>query len=79
MSTKCIDAVYREGKIELLVSISLAEGTRVKVLIEEESHGEDAIDGRIDLVRRLRGAFRGSLSSSEEFSRRKAAEKALER
>lgn len=38
----------------------------------------DESEDKIKLVQRLRGAYKGRLSSTEEFSRQKAKEKKLE-
>lgn len=73
--SRYVDAIFRGGKIELLGPVSLAEGAKVKVLIE----GTDDREDQHALVTRLRGAFKGSLSSTEEFCRRKAEEKVVER
>lgn len=81
MSTRYVDGVYRKGRVELLDLVPLVEETPVKVVIEEQNgvSNERDMAQRIERIRRLRGAFRGCLSSSAEFSRRKASEKALER
>ena len=73
--SRYVDAIFKGGKIELLRPVSLVEGAKVKVLIE----GADDQEDQHALVKRLRGAFKGSLSSTEEFSRRKAEEKVVER
>ena len=72
-----VDAVFNEGKIEPLEPLRLSEGSRVKVVIPEP----DDLTGDMQkaLIQRLRGQFRGSLSSSQAFSRRKVKEKAVER
>ena len=80
MTTKYLEAVYKEGRIELLNPISLEEGTRVKVLIEEDDeHGKERVARQVAYIKQLRGAFKGSLSTSKEFSGRKVGEKARER
>ena len=81
MATKYIDAIFRGGRIELLEPVPLAEGTCLKVLVENDSGSDtrSAANRQIDYVRQLRGAFKGSLSSSEEFAHRKTVEKTLER
>ena len=80
MTARYVDAVYCEGKIELLDPVALPNGTHVRVLIEgdEVTRGETT-HRQVAQIKRMRGAFKGSLSSSEAFSRRKAEEKVLER
>ena len=71
-----VDAIFRSGKIEPLSPLSLSEGSRVKIVVPESD--ESIEDAQRASIRRLRGQFRGSLSSSDAFSQRKTIEKAME-
>jgi predicted DNA-binding antitoxin AbrB/MazE fold protein len=72
-----IDAIYKDGHIELMESLSLPEGVKVKVIIPNEIVHQFKTQRLF--VKELRGKYKGSLSSSEVFSQQKAKEKALER
>ena len=73
-----VDAIYKDGHIELMESLSLPEGAQVKVVIPSEFANENEDAQRV-FIKALRGKFKGSLSSSEAFSRQKVREKALEK
>ena len=72
-----VDAIYKDGHIELMESLSLPEGVQVKVMIPMEIARK--VRTQHFLIKELRGKYKGSLSSSEAFSKRKTEEKALER
>jgi len=69
----------KDGYIDIPLEIKekLKSNQDIKLIILKEENDKDEID-KIELIREMRGAYKGFLSSSQEFSKMKKNEKLLE-
>ncbi len=75
---ECKGKFLKDGHIEIPPEIMKKLGSQqdIKLIILTEDIEEN--NGEIVMIKEMRGAYKGVLSSSEEFSDKKSSEKLLE-
>ncbi len=71
---RTVEAIYEKGYLRPVEPIEVHDGLLFLVTILEVKDSQE----RTPAARTLRGKYRGLLSTTDEFSSRKLAEKALE-
>jgi hypothetical protein len=68
------EAIWHEGKIIPKEPVKIKEQSRLLIIMLDEQKGEESGEWR-----KLKGKYRGKLSSADEFIRGKETEKSLEK
>lgn len=74
-SIRTVEAIYEKGYLRPVEPIETRDGLLFLVTILEVMENQETMQA----LTSLRGKYRGLLSTTDEFSSRKRAEKALER